>query len=384
MDKRRMERFTGLTLGINPLFTLVGLIYMTFAKTKGIFGKIRSDKVNLWFWGLLAISGVISIIVAVHLPTAIGSFLIPFIFIWLYILGRWCIDFPDIFFQDFLRGVGFLALIATLAKIFGWEWSVGNIRILGKFAHSWQRGEIFYIADNSLGLIFQAGIIGAFGSIGLYWREKKYIIENLIIFILSCCGLLISGSRGAMVGVFIGFLFLVLQYAILGVLGIGSMAGLFAFFSSQRFKNVFNMQSHSVRLKIWESSIRIIKEHPWFGVGPGNFGQVIDRYRVESLKGSITCAHSNYLNIIIGWGIIGGVIFWGWHIFVLVRAILRGLSPLQRIIMAIFISYLAHVAINDLFTAYAGFFMGMIDHPIFMQSEQTRVDLVVAQGTPES
>src|SRR5690606_7360213 len=93
----RMERFTGLTLLINPLFTLVGTIYLSIFKTRGLLKKIKSDRLNLYFWLFLAISSIISVIFAINKSVALPTSLVPFLFIWLYILGRWVIQNPASF-----------------------------------------------------------------------------------------------------------------------------------------------------------------------------------------------------------------------------------------------------------------------------------------------
>ncbi|AZR73916.1 hypothetical protein BBF96_11250 [Anoxybacter fermentans] len=368
MKKNWIERFTGLTLAINPVFTLVGLIYLSARRTRGLIAKIKSDKANLYFWLFLAVSGIISIVFSINKSVAISSYFIPFVFIWLYILGRWVIQDPETFVQDLIRGVMILSIIAIIAKIFNLELSIGQVRILDKFGPR-ERGEILYVADNSLGLLFQVGVVGALGSLLIYWKEKKYVIENVITFIVSICGLIISASRGAMVGTLVAVLYLVVRYSFKALLGAGSIVGILAYFSRHRFFSAFDVKAHSVRIKIWLSSLEIIKDHPFFGVGPGNFGQIYDKYKPASLTKEVTCAHSNYLNIFIGWGIIGGLLFWGWQLFIFIRAALKGLTPLQRVIIAILISFYVHVMVNELFAAYSGFLLGLVDHPSFGKQE---------------
>lgn len=367
MKKNWIERFTGLTLAINPIFTLFGLIGLSLQKKRGLWGKIKEDRVSLNFWILLAFSGIISVVFSFDKPDAIINYFIPFAFIWLYILGRWFIQDPETFVQNLIRGAAILALIAVLAKTFNWSLSIGQLQILGRFAGK-GRGEIFYIADNSLGLLFQVGIVGGIGSILVYWQEKKYLLENILAVVLCSGGLLISASRGAMMGTLVGLGFLVIKYWVAAIFGGLFVGGLLIV--GQRFRSIFRLDNHSARLQIWQSSLEIIKDHPLFGVGPGNFGEIYHKYQPASLEIHVSCAHSNYLNIFIGWGIIGGLLLWGWHLFIFVRAIVKGLTPLQRIIMAILISYFAHVTINELFAAYSGFLLGLLDHPNFSKSKQ--------------
>ena len=100
----RMERFTGLTMLFNPLFTLIGTVYLSLTKTRGLLKKVKADRANLYFWSLLAISTVISVLLAINKSVALPSSLVPFFFIWLYILGRWVIQDPATFMQDLIRG----------------------------------------------------------------------------------------------------------------------------------------------------------------------------------------------------------------------------------------------------------------------------------------
>jgi O-antigen ligase len=373
-NNNRIERFTGFTLGINPLFTLLATIYLSIFKTRGLFKKIKTDSINLYFWLLLAISGVISIIYAINKTTAISCFFIPFLFIWLYILGRWIIKDPACFIQDLIRGVTVLSLITVIAKLFNLNWSLGNFKLLSRFGKG-GRGEILYIADNGLGILFQTGVVGAIGSLIIYWKEKLYIKENIIAFFLCTCGLVISGSRGAMVGSLIAIVFLVIKNGFYPILGAGLVSTILCLFSKERFISAFRLQDHMTRIRIWKSSLNIIKDYPFFGVGPGNFGAIYEKYKPEIFKANnynVSCAHSNYLNIFIGWGIIGGLLFWGWQLFILIRAAIKGLTPLQRVIIAILISFYVHIAINDLFAAYSGFLLGLIDHQSFKKSAQLK------------
>ena len=367
--KNRAEKFTGLTMAIHPVFNLIGIILLSIKKSQ-LITKIKSDRISLYFWMLLAASGVISIIVSIDKPLAIASFLAPFIFIWLYILGRWVIKDPAAFVQNLIRGAAILALSLIIAKIFHLNWQIGSVKILSAA----KRGMFLEIRDNGLAVLIQTGVVGALGSIFIYWKGKKYVLENIFSFLICAYGLTITESRGAMIGIMVSMVFM---FALLGwkaLVGAGTAVGIFAFFSS-RFFSSFNIKEHSsyLRLIIWKSSLQIVKDHPLFGVGPGNFVSIYEKYKPAQFKASnynVTCAHSNYLSFIIGWGIIGGILFWGWQLFVIIRAAIKGLTPLQKIILAILISFYAHVTVNDLFATYWGFILGLMDHPSFQKKAE--------------
>jgi O-antigen ligase len=168
-----------------------------------------------------------------------------------------------------------------------------------------------------------------------------------------------------MMAVTIALCYLILHFNRKAVFGLFGALGFFGVFAGKRFLSTFALSGHSVRIQIWVTSLKIIKDNLLFGVGPGNFGKVFDVYRSVSSTKEVTCAHSNYLNIFVGWGIIGGLLFWGWQLFIMVRVGIRGLAPMQRVVIAILIGFYAHVMINELFTAYAGFLLGLLDHSSF-------------------
>ena len=63
--------------------------------------------------------------------------------------------------------------------------------------------------------------------------------------------------------------------------------------------------SAQTRLHLWETSLTMVKDHP-MGIGPGNFFQVVGRYRPE-LEGRD--AHSTYFRCLTELGIAGFVFF---------------------------------------------------------------------------
>ncbi|MGE5599019.1 MAG: O-antigen ligase family protein [Bacteroidota bacterium] len=360
-----LERYTGFALGFHPLLTLLGLPFISYRGASRVRTEMSRDRASLIWWGAMALSGLISVLLAVHKPSAVASYFEPFFFIWLYILGRVAVRKPVRFLQDFLRGVGALALLILAARLFRLDLSLGHLRIIGRF-QAGQRGEILYIGDNSLGLMVQAGVVGALGCFLADWQDRKKRTEYILIFVLSSLALIVTGSRGAMLGTLLAILYLACQFRIAAFLGAGAFLGLLLWLAKDRFRSIVDLQhsSNANRLLIWVSSLRIVRDHLFFGVGPGNFGQVISRYREPGITlQRITCAHSNYLRIFVGWGLIGGLLIWGWQVFVLVRSCLRGWHPAHRIAFAILLAYYAHTMVNDLFVAYAGFLLGFLDNP---------------------
>ncbi|MCL6613973.1 MAG: O-antigen ligase family protein [Firmicutes bacterium] len=271
-----------------------------------------------------------------------------------------------------IRGATVLSLIAVVAKIFQLQWSIGSFRILARFSPG-ERGEILYVADNLLGLMIQVGVVGSMGSLLAHWRENKYHIEDIVSFLICLGGLFVSASRGAIMGSSVGLLFLAFNYGpfvtlVAAVVLSGSLVMAAVIRKVGNFLEIFQ---DPVRLIIWQTTLKAIFARPLFGWGPGVFRQAFERYRPAGFTTDVTCAHSDYLNIFIGWGLVGGLIFWGWQFFILVRSWLKGLNPLQRTIAAVLIAFYVHVGVNDLFAAYAGLFLGLLQHPSFFEEKES-------------
>jgi O-antigen ligase len=62
------------------------------------------------------------------------------------------------------------------------------------------------------------------------------------------------------------------RWAALALVLIGALA-LIPLLQVPRFASMFDLQQGSTffRLELWRSSLALLREHPWFGVGPGNF-----------------------------------------------------------------------------------------------------------------
>lgn len=368
MDNK-WERFFGLTLNINPLFNIIGLIGLSIDRRKN-FKFIKSDRVNLYFWAALALSGLISIIGAYDKQVAVTSFFIPFVFIWLYILGRWYIKNPVRFLTDMIRGTAWLGLLTIIFNIFEINLVINGFKIIAKFPG---RGYILGIGDNGLGILLQSGIVGALGLLVLA-DKRRHILYNLFYFFLCLGGLMITRSRGAFVGTTAGVIFLTLVFSWKIVALFAGVSGLFMVFSEQlqeRVKSIFSLyddRSNYIRIKIYEGVWDMIKDHFWFGAGPGNFNQIYEKYRLPAENAHAVSPHSNYLNIISGWGIVGGFIFFGWCFYIMIRSWLRGAGKYQKIILAVLITFWVHIAVNDLFVAYAGVMLGCLDNSYFKKS----------------
>ena len=355
------ERIMGITMNINPAFNILSLIVLSSTRGKRL-KKANWNKINLYFWAGLFISGAISVITAYDTAKAVPSFLIPFVFILFYIMGKYFIDNPITFLKDMIRGTVILGAVTILANYFSWRVVYKGFEIINGNG----RASILGIGDNGLGVIIQAGIIGSLGFLIIVKNKKEKLIYLLYI-IISLGALIISSSRGAMVGTAAGSFILSLflswkVIAILTTIVIAALAANKSFY--RRALSIFSLENRSnfMRLKIYEGTLALIKDHFFFGVGPGNFGIVYPNYQVPGETIDAMTPHNNYLNIITGWGIIGGLFFFGWIFYTIAKNIFKSNNKYKKIIAAILIGFWVHVLVNDLATVYSAVLMGLLDN----------------------
>ncbi len=67
----------------------------------------------------------------------------------------------------------------------------------------------------------------------------------------------------------------------------------------ERFLNIFIVfnKYNLGRISLWQSALLMIGDHPWFGIGPGLFDQMLDLYRVEGFYNATGHAHNDFLHI---------------------------------------------------------------------------------------
>ena len=139
--------------------------------------------------------------------------------------------------------------------------------------------------------------------------------------------LVLTGSRGGWVGMFVGSLFMLVMATIktghrwkklitlclMIILGFG----LVVFGSDQMFQRLEigkEQPSRSLysRMKAWSGAVEIAREAPLTGTGLGTFTWAFPKYRPEGLPGRWREAHNDYLQVVTELGIpILVPILWG-------------------------------------------------------------------------
>ncbi|MGE0632609.1 MAG: O-antigen ligase family protein, partial [Pseudobdellovibrionaceae bacterium] len=151
-----------------------------------------------------------------------------------------------------------------------------------------------------------------------YWKEslvgKKWVL-------LSCLGLglslLLTFTRGAWVGAFVGALLILGFYSwrwVVALIVTASVMGATLFYLSPEFQSRFtsiaevNNSANMGRQALWKAHIEMIKDHPLFGVGYGAAKSNLDLYydRLSIPQDTVKShAHNQLLHFAAGMGIPG-------------------------------------------------------------------------------
>ena len=151
------------------------------------------------------------------------------------------------------------------------------------------------------------------------WRSQKIVLVVAIIMLASC--LAMTYSRGA-------FLAIAVVFAVFGVMKDWRMLILFAVVTGfiayndttfvNRILSAFTMSdsSEGVRVGIWASTIAMISDHPFAGIGWGAYQYVYPQYNYYIADPNIVIyhAHNIYLNFAAEIGIVGALAFF-WYFF---------------------------------------------------------------------
>lgn len=114
------------------------------------------------------------------------------------------------------------------------------------------------------------------------WRKEKIPSLNYLLFGLAVMGILAAGGRAGLMGWALG-LFLLLIFSSpkrkMAIIFSGIVLALFAFYFQENL-SIFNRgtdlnDTYDFRAQIWEDAITIFLNHPFLGIGIGNYGEYV-------------------------------------------------------------------------------------------------------------
>lgn len=365
----RNERVAAWLVALNPGTALLAVVALSL-RIRNLAAGLRSARADSVLWVILGLIGWASVLNGYNVSRGAVNWLVPFIFIWLYCIGRWGVKSPARVLEGFLAGTAFLAVVILVGRMLSLEWTWGGFDILAHFSRPTGRGVVLGVPSNGLGVSLAAGVIGGLG-ISVSAGNTKSRVKGAIIAALCLGAVMVTLSRGAMVGVTAGVIAagvllsprVLLLFSAIGVAA-SALAPVVAPRIWDRIASIVDLvgnQSNVGRLQIWRGTLDLIREHFWLGVGPGNFGSVYPAFSVPGYEHFRT-PHNNILNFVSGWGAIAGFLFFGWIAWVMVRSLVRGLTTHQKIMWVILLTFWVHVLFDDLMAVHIGLFLGCLEN----------------------
>jgi hypothetical protein len=94
------------------------------------------------------------------------------------------------------------------------------------------------------------------------------------------------------------------------VIGVVALATLAVVFAAAQRGGLMHMGRSSLgaRLDYWNGAVRIAKDHPWLGTGPGTFGSVYTKYKTATTE-EAQLVHSSYLEMWCDSGVAAFTVF---------------------------------------------------------------------------
>jgi O-antigen ligase len=92
------------------------------------------------------------------------------------------------------------------------------------------------------------------------------------------------------------------------LIGVGAVFFSKTAFFAKRLKSGVDVAKNlevDVRFQLWQATVRMWRDHTWFGVGPGHFDYRFRAYRPTEVQLRPDRAHNEYLNTLADWGVVG-------------------------------------------------------------------------------
>lgn len=190
-----------------------------------------------------------------------------------------------------------------------------------------------------------------------------------LTILINIPAVLFSNTRIAWIGIFIsfiitGFLSVKNKKYFLSIIA-AFLIGLSLIFQvspnlSQRFESIFSIkyenQSNSERILMWNSALSMIKDHPLFGVGVGNYhDQYMNKYRSPMARENQWHPHNTILDIFAEGGVFTGLSFiamFAYLYYSVIKSYRQTKDPLFLAYLASLIAYNINFLTDSMFAGH--------------------------------
>lgn len=272
--------------------------------------KAKYPEIIKWV-GILGITVVLSFINVVNFPAAIKNFVDEYIlFTLIFIISLDVIKSKELVMKLYWAAITSSIIVA------GWglyeRFGKGYIRINSTITGANEAG-IYFVSISLLGLSFLL--------FSNKLKRSKFVASFLFTLLNLLC-VFYTGSRGAWLSFFAGFiilLFLVIKNnkainfkKVIMVLVIIILTAAFVDLEwvISRLDSISDLSnsSNQQRIMMATTGLRMLKDHPLFGVGIGQFLHVYPNYKLEEAQ-DYTHIHFLYLHLAVEIGLVGFLVF---------------------------------------------------------------------------
>jgi O-antigen ligase len=284
------------------LFCILSLISILLA-TNPTTGWFAFRKLDLFFIWLLAINLVVS---AAHLNRLILGFLLVSFVTSLVGIGQFVVQYRDIK----LHHPGELYRYLTQTRIHGFmgHWMHFGGQQMMVFALL----VAFLLLSNVRSSKLETGNLPRGGQVSYFW----WILLALVVL-----SIVLNFTRGVWLGCFLAAIYLVAQWKPKVLLALPILVALGYLGAPSLIRERLHLAIHpthdpalSIRLEMWHVAMRMIRAHPWAGVGPNNIVEVYDLYLPKGVTPEVGF-HNHFHNDYLQFGAERGLpclVSWVW------------------------------------------------------------------------
>jgi O-antigen ligase len=228
-------------------------------------------------------------------------------------------------------------------------------RVAGMPVLLWAGGlGVFLVSERYLDVALRVAVVTYLAYVVLAIQNRGAI---LALFASAGCGWLLLRWRGKLI-----------TLALACCVGAAALSLTDVHFLIDRFRSGLeadrtSSDSAGERLRVWEAGAAMARQHPWFGVGPGQFSNRVRAFFPPDLPSSSLDAHNSWMQVLGEMGWPGALLFSAFWLQILVCALAamrrgrtaRDCLPLAKAALCFWIAYVVagmFGARNDLPLAY--------------------------------
>lgn len=275
--------------------TLSGIIFLFFLFNKKIYkfdGNLSLyHKLFLIFIVYNLLIGIFSVNLMYHYVGFIGHYLIYILFYKILLENNFSSE--KIINSAITSGI-ILSLISYITFL-GFKFDLKFIKLPYLQNEYLINMSSLELENKASGLNMNPNILAIYLVLTLILSIKK---NNFVILIVQLIGIILSGSRGALLSLVLPIIYYIFEYRKYFLLTILT----FIFY---KLSNTFNIEysTNLQRINVWKNTLKIIKDYP-LGIGIMNFDNVYKNYQSIGEK-YLYHAHSWYLQVCLESGIVG-------------------------------------------------------------------------------